>query len=56
MALAEKLWDADWVRAVDPYLMAHALWDQAVLMTMGREGQDVKQIDPFAVFRSRGPG
>ncbi|MEO8152011.1 MAG: hypothetical protein ABI605_02995 [Rhizobacter sp.] len=55
LALAEKLWDADWVRAVDPYVMAHALWDQAVLMTMGREGEDAQPIDPFAVFRSEGP-
>lgn len=32
-ALAERLWDADPQRVVDPYVMANALWEQALLMS-----------------------
>lgn len=49
-ALAQRLWDADWVKTVDPYLMAYALWDQATMLARGQEGP----IDPFAVFRGGG--
>ena len=31
-ALAEQLWGADLLHAVDPYVMANALWEQALLM------------------------
>lgn len=33
-SLAERLWDADSARTVDPYVMAEALWDQAILMSL----------------------
>jgi hypothetical protein len=39
--LATQLWDADLVRAVDPYVMANALWDQAILLSRS----DSKLID-----------
>jgi hypothetical protein len=31
-ALATTLWEEDWARTVDPYLMAQALWEQALLL------------------------
>jgi hypothetical protein len=37
-SLAERLWEADWVRAVDPYVMASALWEQAALMSCELNG------------------
>jgi len=37
LELATQLWDADLLRAVDPYVMANALWDQAILLSRSDE-------------------
>jgi hypothetical protein len=50
-ALALSLWEEDWARSVDPYLMAQALWDQAILLSMHGDGQPDRGIDLFSVFR-----
>lgn len=50
-ALALTLWEEDWARSVDPYLMAQALWDQAILLSMHGEAQPERGIDLFSVFR-----
>lgn len=55
VALAATLWEEDWARSVDPYLMAQALWDQAILLSMQDEsrGPQAQQqlVDLFSVFR-----
>jgi hypothetical protein len=50
-SLAQRLWDADWVRAVDPYVMADALWDQATLLSLELNGHAKRPINPDTVFR-----
>lgn len=51
-SLAATLWEEDWARSVDPFLMAQALWDQAVLMAMQAEsGLPERPVDLFSVFR-----
>lgn len=51
-ALATSLWEEDWARTVDPYLMAQALWEQALLLASqnGTEGEVAPDL--HAVFRS----
>lgn len=51
-ALATTLWEEDWARTVDPYLMAQALWDQALVLTMQNEGEQPANL--FSVFRAPG--
>ena len=51
--LAAQLWDADWAHAVDPYVMANALWDQAILMS--RSGEAWSE-HPLAGFLTRDAG
>lgn len=54
-ALAATLWEEDWARSVDPYVMAQALWDQAVLLAHQGEGTADHPLDLFAVLRPQGP-
>jgi hypothetical protein len=49
-ALAESLWEEDWARTVDPYLMAQALWEQALLLASQSEGETAPSL--HAVFRN----
>ena len=49
-ALAESLWEEDWARTVDPYLMAQALWEQALLLASQSEGEMAPSL--HAVFRN----
>lgn len=51
-ALAASLWEENWARTVDPYLMAQALWEQAQLLASqnGTEGELAPSL--HAVFRS----
>ncbi|MBC7954737.1 MAG: hypothetical protein H7Y33_02550 [Cytophagales bacterium] len=55
-SLAERLWEADWVGAVDPYVMADALWDQAILLSHELNVSGNAPVDPHTVFRSRWEG
>lgn len=51
-ALATSLWEEDWARTVDPYLMAQALWEQALLLASqsGADGEMAPSL--HAVFRN----
>jgi hypothetical protein len=51
-ALATSLWEEDWARTVDPYLMAQALWEQALLLASqnGSDGEMPPSL--HAVFRN----
>lgn len=49
-ALATSLWEEDWARTVDPYLMAQALWEQALLLA-SQSGAD-RAPSLHAVFRN----
>ncbi|MBX3622193.1 MAG: hypothetical protein KF891_19680 [Rhizobacter sp.] len=54
-ALATTLWEEDWARSVDPYVMAQALWDQAVLLAHQGEGGAEHPLDLFSLLRPQGP-
>lgn len=49
-ALATSLWEEDWARTVDPYLMAQALWEQALLLASQSDGEMAPSL--HAVFRN----
>lgn len=53
-ALAATLWEEDWARTVDPYLMAQALWDQAIVLAQQGEGSRERPLDLFSVLRPQG--
>ena len=52
-ALATALWDEDWARTVDPYLMAQALWEQALLLASQNGGEGELPPSLHAVFRNQ---
>lgn len=54
-ALAATLWDEDWSRTVDPYLMAEALWEQAILLASQATAEQDRQPSLYTVFRTPGP-
>lgn len=49
-ALATSLWEEDWARTVDPYMMAQALWEQALLLA-SQSGSEMP-LNLHAVFRN----
>lgn len=51
-ALATSLWEEDWARTVDPYLMAQALWEQALLLASQSGGDGDMAPSLHAVFRN----
>ncbi|MET0335469.1 MAG: hypothetical protein ABW190_14450 [Rhizobacter sp.] len=52
LALAATLWEEDWARTVDPYLMAQALWDQAILLATQSSSDSDMPPSLFTVFRN----
>ena len=53
-ALATTLWEEDWARTVDPYLMAEALWDQAILLASQSQPERDGPPSLYTVFRNHG--
>jgi hypothetical protein len=51
-ALATSLWEEDWARTVDPYLMAQALWEQALLLASQNGNAHEMPPSLHAVFRN----
>lgn len=51
-ALAATLWEEDWARTVDPYVMAQALWDQAIVLASQGEGNPEQPLNLLSVFRT----
>jgi hypothetical protein len=55
LGLATTLWEEDWARTVDPYLMAQALWDQAMLLAHQSPSDDEAPPSLYTVFRNQAP-
>jgi hypothetical protein len=51
-ALATTLWEEDWARTVDPYLMAQALWEQALLLASQSDNPGERVPSLHAVLRN----